>query len=168
MNRLKRAVPAVILSFIIYIVFTGSISVYDVYTGIIVAAVIGLLTGVFIVENPSKALSVKRALYMLKYIIWYFLVAETKAHFDVIKRALSPRPSLNPGIIRIPYNVSTDYAMTLIANSITNTPGTVVVDVDYDKKLFYVHWIDAKTQDPNEAWRMISSEFENYARKIFD
>lgn len=168
MYELKRSIPAIIVSFIIYIIFTGSISLYDVLTGIMVAVIIGLLTGVFIVENPGKALSIRRALYMLKYIIWYFLVAETKAHLDVIKRALSPKPYLNPGIIRIPYNVSTDYAMTLIANSITNTPGTVVVDINQDKKLFYVHWIDAKTRDPIKAWKIISSKFESYAQKIFD
>ncbi len=168
MVNLKSAVPAMILSFIIYIVYTGSIGLYDLLTGAVVAVIVGLLTGEMVVKDPGKAFDPGRLYWLIKYTIWYFLVAEVKAHADVIKRALSPRMPLNPAIVRVPYYVETDYAMTTIANSITNTPGTVVVDIDYDHKMFYVHWIYAKTSDPEEARKMISLEFEEHARKIFD
>jgi len=166
--NLKSAIPAMILSFIIYIIYTGSISPYDLITGVIVAVIVGLLAGEIVVKDAGKALDPKRLAYLVKYAIWYFFVAEVKAHADVIKRALSPKMPLNPAIVRVPYYVETDYAMTTIANSITNTPGTVVVDIDPDRKLFYVHWIDAKTSDPGEARKMISLEFEENAKKIFD
>lgn len=168
MVNLKSAIPAMILSFIIYIVYTGSIGPYDLLTGSIVAVIIGLITGEIVVSDLGKALDPRRLYWLIKYTIWYFLVAEVKAHADVIKRALSPRMQLNPAIVRVPYYVETDYAMTTIANSITNTPGTVVVDIDCDHKMFYVHWIDAKTSDPEEARKMISLQFEEHARKIFD
>ncbi len=168
MSRLVKTIPAMLLSFIIYIIYTGSLGLYDLVTGAIVAIIIGSLAGTVVVKNPGKAFDPRRIFYMIKYTVWYFLVAETKAHLDLIKRALSPRMPLNPGIVRVPYSVETDYAMTLIANSITNTPGTVVVDIDPGRKIFYVHWIDAKTTEPEEARREISSTFEEYARKIFD
>lgn len=168
MVNLKSAIPAMILSFIVYIVYTGSIGPYDLLTGAIVAVIIGLLTGEIVIKDPGKAFDPKRLYWLIKYTIWYFLVAEVKAHLDVIKRALSPRIPLNPAIVRVPYYVETDYAMTTIANSITNTPGTVVVDIDYGRKIFYVHWIDARTSDPGEARKMISLDFEEHARKIFD
>ena len=168
MVNLKSALPAMILSFIIYIVYTGSIGPYDLLTGAVVAVIVGLLAGEIVVSDPDKALDPKRLYWLIKYTIWYFLIAEVKAHANVIKRALSPRIPLNPAIIRVPYYVETDYAMITIANSITNTPGTVVVDIDYDHRVFYVHWIDAKTSDPEEARKMISLQFEEYAREIFD
>ncbi|RLG77421.1 MAG: cation:proton antiporter, partial [Thermoprotei archaeon] len=62
----------------------------------------------------------------------------------------------------------TDYAMTTIANSITNTPGTVVVDVDPVERNFYVHWIDVKTTEPEEARLRISNVFEKYAWRVFE
>jgi len=166
--NLRSAIPAMILSFIIYIIYTGSVSPYDLITGVIVAVIVGLLAGEIVVKDPGKALDPKRLAYLVKYTFWYFFVAEVKAHADVIKRALSPKMPLNPAIVRVPYYVETDYAMTTIANSITNTPGTVVVDIDPDRKIFYVHWIDAKTSDPGEARKMISLEFEENAKKIFD
>ncbi len=166
--KLLASIPAIILSFIIYLLYTGSIGLFDIITGAVVAIIIGLLTGSIVVKNPGKTFSLRRYILMIIYTIWYFLVAETKAHLDVIKRALHPRMPLNPAIIKVPYDVNTDYAMVLIANSITNTPGTVVVDLDYENKYFFVHWIDAKTSDPLKAREIISSKFEEFAKKIFD
>lgn len=167
-ERITRSIPLIILSFIVYIVFTGSIRTYDLITGLVVAVVIGLVTANIVVKDPSKALSPKRLWWLIAYTLHYFLVSEVQAHLNVIKRALSPRTPINPGIVRVPYRVESEYGEALVACSITNTPGTVVVDVDRDKKIFYVHWIDVKSLEPEKAREMISSVFEKYAKKIFD
>ena len=167
-HKILVSIPVAILSFIVYLLYTGSIGLFDIITGAVVAIIIGLLTGSIVVKNPRKTLSIRRYILMIIYVIWYFLVAEIRAHLDVIKRALHPKMPLNPAIIKVPYNVNTDYAMVLIANSITNTPGTVVVDLDYNNKYFFVHWIDARTSNPLKAKEIISSKFEEFAKKIFD
>jgi multicomponent Na+:H+ antiporter subunit E len=68
----------------------------------------------------------------------------------------------------VPFDVEGDYTVTSIANSITNTPGTVVVEVDRARKVFYVHWIDVASIEPAEARRSISEAFEYYSRRIFE
>ncbi len=168
MGRLARSIGPIALVFIVYIVFTGSISIYDIVTGLAVAIVVGLLTANIVVENPRKLAQPARLFWLVTYAIYYFFVAEVKAHLDVIYRILHPKVPVNPGIVRIPYNVKTDYAITTIANSITNTPGTVVVDIDPEKKIYYVHWINVKSLDPQEARKHVSETFEKYAEKIFD
>lgn len=168
MSRLARSIGPMILIFITYIVFSGSVRPYDLLTGAVVAIVVGLLVANIVVEKPSKLLQVWRFFYLVAYAIYYFFVAEVKAHLDVMYRILHPRMPVNPGIVRVPYYVETDYAMTTIANSITNTPGTVVVDVNPEKKILYVHWINIKDVRPEETHRHISSTFEKYAKKIFD
>ncbi|MEM2755583.1 MAG: Na+/H+ antiporter subunit E, partial [Candidatus Methanomethylicia archaeon] len=75
---------------------------------------------------------------------------------------------INPGIVRVPYYSESDYSMVTVANSITNTPGTVVVDFDEVRKVFYVHWIDVKSIDPRDTYSFIARTFEDYARRIFD
>jgi len=167
-TRLKRAIPLIILSFTVYIVFTGSVRLYDIVTGILVAIAIGLITANLVVENPLKALDPKRLGWLIAYAFRYFFVSEVQAHLDVIKRALDPRMPINPGIVRVPYGVESEYGEALVACSITNTPGTVVVDVNRDKRIFYVHWIDVKTLELEKAREMISLVFEKYAKKIFD
>jgi len=167
-GRIARAVGPALLTFITYIVFTGSVAPLDLLAGALVGATVGLIVANLVVENPRKLLQIARFGWLMAYALYYFLVAEIRAHLDVMKRILHPTMPINPGIVRVPYGVKTDYAMTAIANSITNTPGTVVVDLDPDKKFFYVHWIDVKTVDPEEARRKISLAFENYAQKVFD
>ncbi|MEM4432987.1 MAG: Na+/H+ antiporter subunit E [Desulfurococcaceae archaeon] len=168
MKRLKSAIPLTILLFIIYIVFSGSLSTYDIVTGIVVSITVSIIFSTFVISNPSKILNFKRWLYLLEYALYYFFVAEVKCHLDVMYRILHPKLPVKPGIVAVPYNVSTDYAITAVANSITNTPGTVVVDIDTSKKTYYVHWIYVKTTKPDKAREEISSIFEKYAMKIFD
>jgi len=167
-NSALRGLITALLTFIVYIVYTGSTRGYDIVTGIIVSIVAGALFANLVIQNPLKVLSFKRWLYLLTYAILYFLYYETKAHLDVIKRILHPKVPVNPAIIEAPYSVESDYAITAVANSITNTPGTVVVDIDTSRKVFYIHWINAKTLDPAEAKKEIFESFEKFARKIFD
>ncbi len=172
MKRLARAFGPIILVFITYIVFSGSVRPYDLVTGAIVAVVVGLLVANIVVAKPSKLVEVWRLGWLIAYAIYYFFVAEVRAHLDVIYRILHPRMPVNPGIVRVAYGVETDYAITTIANSITNTPGTVVVDLDPDRKVFYVHWINIRVKkeelEPKVARKHISQTFEKFARKIFD
>ncbi len=168
MSRALRAIPIAILVFIVYIVYTGSATIYDIVTGFFAAALAGLITANITVEKPFKALNPARWLWGLAYAVYYFFVAEVKAHLDVTRRILSPSMPLNPGIVRIPYDLETAYGITAVANSITNTPGTVVVDINPSKKVFYVHWIDVKSLDPEECRKHISAAFERFARRVFE
>ncbi len=168
MKRLAKAFGPMVLSFIIYITFSGSVSAYDLVSGVIVALVVGLLVANIVVSKPSKLLQVWRLAWLIAYSIYYFFIAEVKAHLDVMHRILHPKMPINPGIVRVPYSVETDYAMTTVANSITNTPGTVVVDLDPSRRTYYVHWIYIRDLTPAGAKKHISETFEKYARKIFD
>jgi len=167
-KRFLASLAVAFLTFIVYIIFSGSVSAYDLLTASVAAALVGGLTGAFVITEPSKAFSIVRAAYTVAYFFRYMLIDEVRAHTDVIRRILSPRMPINPGIVKVPYYVNSDYAMTLIANSITNTPGTVVVDVDRSKKCLFVHWIDVKTIKPEEAREAISRVFEVYSKRIFD
>jgi len=152
---------------IIYLIYTGSY----VLTELVFALIIGFLTayifGYDLVENIGL-INLKRLVYAIMYMFKYFTVIEAKAHYMVIKSILSPKPELKPSIVRIPYRVESDYSIVSIANSITNTPGTVVVDVDEENKYFYVHWLFTTTTEDEEARKKVSKEFEDWMLKIFE
>ena len=76
---------------------------------------------------------------------------------------LSPRMKLNPGIFAYQLKVDRDFEITLLANMITLTPGTLSVDVSEDQKYLYVHAIDCS--DLEETRRGIADGFE---RKIME
>lgn len=168
MRFVGKVLGVFLLAFIVYVVFSGSASSYDLITGASVAFVTSLITANLVVSNPDKLIQVKRLGWLLIYSIRYFFIDEVKAHLDVMKRILHPKMPINPAIVKIPYEVTSDYAMLTIANSITNTPGTVVVDVFAEEKAFYVHWISAVTTEPTEAKKAVSEIFERFAKRIFD
>ncbi len=160
----KGFISTFFLAFITYIIFTGSVRLYDIVTGIIAGIVVGALVGRFLVEKDSKAFSPRRWGWAIAYFIKYITWIEWKAHWDVIKRIFTG--DIRPGIVKVPIELKNEYARTLVANSITNTPGTVVVDID--EKYLYVNWIYVKSEEPKEAKKEISEEFERFAEKIFE
>lgn len=155
---------AALLVFMVYILVAGSLTPYDIATGLLVSAITGLVTGKYLIRNPSKILQPQRLILLIFYFFKYITIIEFKSHMDVVKRIFNM--NIKPGIVKIPVTVTSEYARLFVANSITNTPGTVVIE-ERDG-FFYVNWIDVSTKDPLEARRSISEEFETYASKILD
>jgi multicomponent Na+:H+ antiporter subunit E len=61
--------------------------------------------------------------------------------------AVQPRIAIRPAIVAYPLTVTTDAQITLLANMITLTPGTLSVDVSDDRKWLYVHAIDIESKE---------------------
>jgi len=61
--------------------------------------------------------------------------------------------------------LKSDIAKMILANSITLTPGTFTLDVIGDELL--IHWINVKSEDTDDATKVIGERFEKYLRAIF-
>jgi multicomponent Na+:H+ antiporter subunit E len=70
-------------------------------------------------------------LYFLKELI----IANLKVAFDVV----TPKDYMKPAIVAVPLDVKSDLEITLFANLLTLTPGTLSLDVSSDKSVLYVH-----------------------------
>ncbi|MEM1961982.1 MAG: Na+/H+ antiporter subunit E [Sulfolobales archaeon] len=159
------AVFSMIYSF--YVVFTGATSAFSLVLGVIASAVASVVVKPVLISRDLRVSDAIRLFYLVAYYFYYMLVAEVKAHIGIARIVLSRKIKISPAIVEVPYYVGTSYGMTLIAGSITNTPGTVVVQVDTKRKVFFVHWLTATTYEPVKAREEISAEFERYAQKIF-
>jgi len=71
---------------------------------------------------------------------------------------MSPKLDIKPGIFAYPLKVDRDFEITLLANLITLTPGTLSVDVSEDRRTLYVHALDCS--DPEQLRRDIAEGFE--------
>ncbi|AMN53015.1 MULTISPECIES: Na+/H+ antiporter subunit E [Stappiaceae] len=78
---------------------------------------------------------------------------------------LKPKIKLQPGIIAFPLTVDRDFEITMLANLITLTPGTLSVDVSDDRKTLYVHCIDVP--DPQATIDDIKNGFERKILEVF-
>lgn len=76
-----------------------------------------------------------------------------------------PKLDVQPGIFAYPLTVTTDFEITLLANLITLTPGTLSVDISPDRKMLYVHAIDCS--DIETAKNDIKNGFEKKIMEAF-
>jgi multicomponent Na+:H+ antiporter subunit E len=60
---------------------------------------------------------------------------------------LQPKIRIRPGIIAYPLTLTTDVQITLLANMITLTPGTLSIDVSDDRRTLYIHVLDIADRD---------------------
>jgi len=87
---------------------------------------------------------------------------------------LHPKMPIKPGIVKIKTSLKTESGITALANSITLTPGTLTVDLadegqgDSRQTYLYIHWINVKSDDVEEATKYIAWKFEWFLKKIFE
>ncbi|MTI18940.1 Na+/H+ antiporter subunit E [Rhodobacteraceae bacterium RKSG542] len=88
-----------------------------------------------------------------------------KSSWRVFIMLINPKLDVQPGIIAMPLTVTKDYEITLLANMITLTPGTLSMDVSEDRKTLYIHCVDVP--DPDETIREIKESFERQIMEAF-
>ena len=130
----------VILTYIFWILLTFSFSIENLVMGLFVALVVSFISSRFLFsEVHAKILNPIRWARFISYIfvwIYYAIVA----HLDVMYRIVTGR--INPVVVKLPTKMKTDIGKTLLANSITLTPGTVTLWTE--KNNLYVHCLNKK------------------------
>jgi multicomponent Na+:H+ antiporter subunit E len=145
---------------IVWVAITGSASFLNLLFGFVLAAI---------------ALSIVRASYggglylgrgrKIVSLLFLFLSELAKSAWAVAVAVMSPRMDVKPGIFAFPLTVDHDFEITLLANLITLTPGTLSVDVSEDRKILYVHALDCS--DPESIRRSIADGFERRILEAF-
>ena len=72
-------------------------------------------------------------------LFWLFIIELVKSCLIVAKQVLTPKLYCRAGIVAVPLSVETDLEITLLANLITLTPGTLSLHVSDDRRTLYVH-----------------------------
>ncbi|SNS25483.1 multicomponent Na+:H+ antiporter subunit E [Belliella buryatensis] len=96
--------------------------------------------------------------------VFFFLYELIKANIEVAYDVITPKHYMEPGIVKIPLDAKSDLEITLLANLITLTPGTLSLDVSDDRKVLYVHAMYVK--DRAEFVAGIKNGFERRLLEI--
>ena len=158
-----------VLCYFFWILLTGSFAWQELAAGAVVSAGVALFSARwFVHEAPGRFFS-GRLFILIWYCVAIFPWELIKANCDMAKRALSPKLKINPGIIKVPVDVPTEYGKTMLANSITLTPGTITVDIDEHEgqTWYYIHWIDVVETDRTAAGEIIKGRMEKWLRRIW-
>ncbi len=140
----------------------------SIVRGLLAGLLVGLPVAFVFRRLYSKQLDLGRVMRALPYAGLYlgaFTWELLRANVDVAYRVLSPGMPIEPEVILVPLRVESDLAITVIANSITITPGTVTLDYDDETNALYVHGVDGRNPEaiaePIHTW-------EDYALKLFN
>lgn len=119
---------------LVWAAWTGEMSAANIAAGLVVGFVV-LVAGHATLGTAPYGLRARRLVVFAFFFLRELVAANLKVAYDVI----TPRHRMRPGVIAIPIDADTDEEITLLANLITLTPGTVSLDVAVDRRVLYVH-----------------------------
>lgn len=172
----KAGFPAVIsvavMCFLFWLLLTWSFAAEELIAGAVISFAVALFSARFFVhEKAFYLLNPVRIIILVFYCCVIFMWELIKANVDVALRALKPgKLNVNPGIVKVPVDIKSDYGTSMLANSITLTPGTITMDIAKDEagqKWFYIHWIDVAETDHKKAGDIIKGTLEKWVGRIW-
>ncbi|MBM7605442.1 multicomponent Na+:H+ antiporter subunit E [Metabacillus crassostreae] len=97
-------------------------------------------------------------------LIFIFLSELIKSNIAVLKVILSPKLTMKPGIFSLETELKKDWEIAILANLITLTPGTLVIEVSEDNKTLFIHAMDIG--DVEQAKLDIKNTFEKAIKEV--
>ena len=171
----KTTFPAVLATFVVcflfWILLDFSFKVEELVAGAVVSLAVALFSARFFIhEDAFWLLNPVKFFSLIGYWCGTFFVELVKANVDMAKRCFGGCKNIQPGIVKVPVELESDYGQAALANSITLTPGTITLDIAEDrdgKTWYYIHWIDVTTEDPAEAGEAIKGRLERGIRRFW-
>jgi len=124
-----------VLIALLWALLTGKVSVGNLSIGF----AIGYFALVVLYPSTGKKSSYfQKTMQFIRFALFFtkeLIVSSYRVAIDVVK----PLPLMRPGVVGIPLDAETDLEITMLANLISLTPGTLSLDVSADRKTLYIH-----------------------------
>lgn len=105
---------------------------------------------------------VGRVLSLAAFFAWELVVANVRVAADVLK----PTTSIQPAVVAIPLDITSDAEILLLSALINITPGSVTIDLSEDRRTLYVHVMHITSAD--QSRREIKDGFERRVKRVFE
>jgi multicomponent Na+:H+ antiporter subunit E len=115
-----------------------------------------------VVGGPHYLIKVIQALELILFTVWELIIANLRVAYDV----MTPGYQMRPGVIAVPLDARSDAEITLLANLITLTPGTLSLDVSTDRTTLYIHVMYIDDDDLDAVRRKIKGGFERRVLEV--
>lgn len=160
LNRILPHPMLTIVLWIIWLLLNNTVSAGHIVLGLFLAVTIPLFTAGF---WPEK-LKIRAPLSLLKFlaaVLWDILIA----NLLVAKLILGRNDSLKPAFFNIELDIQNPIGISILANTISLTPGTVSCDLSADGNRLLVHALHA--EDIDEIINHIKQRYEAPLIKVF-
>lgn len=89
-------------------------------------------------QLPSMSGYAQRLPLLLRF-AGFFIKELVKANYKVGFDILTPPWHMQPGVIAFPLEAKSDFEITMVANFISLTPGTLTLDISDDRRVLFIH-----------------------------
>lgn len=144
---------------LIWVALSGDFSGRGIAVGLVLGYAVIALTGPSI-GSRGYGRRVLRTVGFLVFYLGELLLSNLRVAADVLR----PKSKASPAFLAIPIAGLSDPQITLLANLITMTPGTLSIDVASDRSTLYVHAMFVK--DPDEMRRSIERTLVRRVRAV--
>jgi multicomponent K+:H+ antiporter subunit E len=156
---LPRPVFSLFLA-VLWLLMVNSFSVAHMLLGLTLGLFIPFITRAFWPEQAK----VHHLLPLLRYFM-VLLVDIVRSNLAVARRILFYPNQLTPGFVIFPLELDDDFAITILASTISLTPGTVSAHYDSDAGTLLLHVLHLTDED--ELIRDIKTRYEQPLKEIF-
>ncbi len=163
MKRFKHSILLFLILLVLWVLLTPK-DMQELWAGVIVSALVVLFTLRLEPVLGDLRLTPKAFVFGVAY-IFVFIKELIVSNIDVARRVVNPKLPIKPGIVKVKTKLTSNIAKTILANSITLTPGTLTVDIK--DEYLYIHWIEIQHDDLEGATLDIVAKFEKYLEVIF-
>ena len=165
MTLFKRLFPHPLLSLVlavVWVLLVNTLTLNAVVFAVILGVLLPLLTRAYWTDVPR----IKAPLTIVRFtlvVLWDIVVANIQVAMSILFKR---KEDLRPAWIAIPLDLRTPEAITVLAGTITMTPGTLSSDLSADGRSLLVHCLHAP--DPAEVTAAIKQRYERPLKEIFE
>ncbi len=135
----------VVLLVVIWLALWSDVSTANVLSGVIVAGAV-----VVIFDTWQTGTFALRPLRVAAF-AGFFLYKLVLSSFVVARTVVAPHNRIHTGIVAVPLQECSDAVATLIADTISLTPGTLTIEVRRDPLTLFVHGLDVRRVEEVKA-----------------
>lgn len=161
---MKRWLPQPLLSLFLWLVWlllVNSVAPGHLLLGAALGVTLPLVTSRFWPDRPH----IHRPWKLLRYIVVLFWDIGL-ANLAVARLILGPPRKLRPAFIHLPLDLQSEFAISVLASTISLTPGTVSANLSPDRKTLLLHALDADSEAAVIAH--IKQRYEQPLKEIFE
>ena len=161
---LFRFIPHPLLSVTLVLVWFGLVNTFtlgNLILGVAFGVIIPMLTASYWPDRPKLARPLKVGEYVL-VVLWDIVVANVQVAMIIMFKR---EATINSQWIVIPLELRSAEAITVLAGTITMTPGTVSATLAADGGAILVHCLH--TDDPDAVRDEIKTRYERRLLEIF-
>ncbi|KGM89690.1 MAG: Na+/H+ antiporter subunit E [Roseovarius sp.] len=162
---LRKILPHPFLTLTLIVVWqmlVNKLTFGNLVLGTILGLIIPIITSPYWPNRPRLS-SLPRIVEFVLVVLWDICVANVQVAIIILFKT---NANTKPAWITIPLELRTPEAITVLAGTITMTPGTVSSDLSADGRSLLVHCLDAP--DPDAVRDDIKARYERRLKEIFE